>query len=353
MSGEQATSGASEDSAGEVAGEAAEVTHDEVAVDDVPAPKSRKRRAILAGVLGVIIVIAVLVLLKGCGEDTPDVVKAVAVGDMVCDPTDPGVGSVDECKAQEVSDVAVSVTPDAFLGLGDYVYEIPKTDTYNDVYAPSWGRLRDITLPALGNQEYKVHEANTFRTYFGERAGPEQGYWSTEFGRWHVVVLNSNCTVVIGGCKQDSPQQKWLAEDLAANSAKCTVVLMHHPRWSTGLGGPDGRLDDLFATMVDNKVELVLSSHEAHYERFGTLDAAGAPSPTGTRQFVVGTGGQVVYEPGEGDAPWRNKGNMVASEFRDFKDHGVLELTLRPDDYSWRFLGVESQVIDSGDGKCN
>ena len=291
MSGEQATSGASEDSAGEVAGEAAEVTHDEVAVDDVPAPKSRKRRAILAGVLGVIIVIAVLVLLKGCGEDTPDVVKAVAVGDMVCDPTDPGVGSVDECKAQEVSDVAVSVTPDAFLGLGDYVYEIPKTDTYNDVYAPSWGRLRDITLPALGNQEYKVHEANTFRTYFGERAGPEQGYWSTEFGRWHVVVLNSNCTVVIGGCKQDSPQQKWLAEDLAANSAKCTVVLMHHPRWSTGLGGPDGRLDDLFATMVDNKVELVLSSHEAHYERFGTLDAAGAPSPTGTRQFVVGTGG--------------------------------------------------------------
>lgn len=312
-----------------------------------------KRKAVIAGVTGVGLVVAGLLLLRGCGESQPETVRAVAVGDMVCDPTDPGVDSGTECKSQPVSDIAVGLEPDGFLGLGDYVYEVPKADTYNTDYAASWGRLRDITLPALGNQEYKVHKANTFRSYFGERAGPEQGYWSTEFGQWHVVVLNTNCTVVVGGCAAGSPQQKWLAEDLATHPAQCTVMLMHHPRWSTGLGGPDGRLQDMFATMVDNKVELVLSGHEAHYERFGTLDADGAPIPEGTRQFVVGTGGQVVYEPGEGDAPWRNKGNMVASEFVDFTQHGVLELTLAPDSYDWAFHSLDNGVIDSGTALCH
>jgi hypothetical protein len=315
--------------------------------------RTSKRRALIAGITGAGLLVAGFLLLRGCGESQPQTVRAVAVGDMVCDPSDPGVDSETDCKSQEVSDIAVGLNPDAFLGLGDYVYEVPKTDTYNTVYAPSWGRLRDITLPALGNQEYKVHKANTFRTYFGERSGPDAGYWSTEFGQWHVVVLNTNCTVVVGGCAEGSPQQKWLAEDLASHPAQCTVVLMHHPRWSTGLGGPDGRLQDMFATMVDNKVELVLSGHEAHYERFGTLDADGAPTPEGTRQFVVGTGGQVVYEPGEGDAPWRNKGNMVKSEFVDFTQHGVLELTLAPDSYDWAFHSLDNGVTDSGSAPCH
>jgi hypothetical protein len=312
-----------------------------------------KRKALIAGVTGVGLVVAGLLLLRGCGETTPQTVRAVAAGDMVCDPTDPGVGTETRCRSQEVSDIAVGLNPDALLGLGDYVYEVPKTDTYQQSYDPSWGRLRDVTVPALGNQEYKVHKANTFRTYFGERAGPDQGYYSTQFGQWHLVVLNSNCTVVIGGCAAGSPQQEWLAEDLAMNQDACTVVLMHHPRWSTGLGGPDGRLQDLFATMVDNDVELVLSGHEAHYERFGTLDADGRPTPDGTRQFVVGTGGQVVYEPGEGDAPWRNKGTMVASEFRDFTQHGVLELNLEPDSYTWAFHSLDNGVIDSGSTDCH
>lgn len=307
----------------------------------------------IAVAVGLCAAVGLLFALRSCLASGPDVVRAVAAGDMVCDPNDPAQGGMTACKAQEVSDVAVGLNPDALFGLGDYVYEVPKSDTYRTVYDPSWGRLKDKTLPAIGNQEYKVHEANTFRSYFGDRAGPEDGYWSTEFGKWHVVVLNSNCTVVVGGCKEGSPQQRWLAADLAASDAKCTVALMHHPRWSTGLGGPDGRLSDLFTTLVDHHVELLLSGHEADYERFAPLSPDGSPDPGGTRQFVVGTGGQVVYAPGEGDAPWRNKGRTVSSEFRDFSHHGVLELTLGPDSYDWAFHGLDGQVLDSGTGRCN
>lgn len=278
---------------------------------------------------------------------------AAAVGDMVCDPTDPGVGSATECKAKEVSDIAVSLQPDVFFGLGDYVYEVPKADAYRDVYGPSWGRLKDITVPALGNQEYKVHKANTFRAYFGDRAGPDLGYWSTEYGAWHIAVLNSNCTVVVGGCAKDSPQQKWLDADLAAHPDQCTVVLMHHPRWSTGIAGPDGRLADLFDTMVAHRADVLLSGHEADYERFPLLNGDGATDPQGTRQFVVGTGGQVVYNPGLGDAPWRNKGHLVASEFSEFDQHGVLELKMNPDSYTWAFHALDGKILDSGTTACH
>ena len=46
--------------------------------------------------------------------------------------------------------------------------EIPTTEGYNYVYAPSWGRLRTSPTRRWANQEYKVNEANTFRTRFAE-----------------------------------------------------------------------------------------------------------------------------------------------------------------------------------------
>lgn len=316
------------------------------------------KRWVALGIVVVVIVVAILLLVRACTPDTPQSVLVVAAGDMACDAKDPAMkkgGDPDQCRFKEVSDIAVSLQPDALLGLGDYQYEVPKSEAYAEIYGPTWGRLRSVTLPALGNQELKVHEANTFHEYFGERSGPPEGYWSTELGQWHVVVLNSNCTVVLGGCGMGSPQQVWLADDLASSGAQCTLALMHHPRWSTGLGGPDGRTADLYQTLYDGGVDIVLSGHEADYERFGQLDPDGNPSMTGVRQFVVGTGGQAVYRPEEGAAPWRNKGILIDSEYADFDHHGVLALQLDPDRYSWAFhsLGTKDPVTDEGSAPCH
>jgi hypothetical protein len=249
--------------------------------------------------------------------------------------------------------MAVELHPYAFIGLGDYQYELPTTTGYEEVYGPAWGRLRDRTFPVLGNQEYKVNDANTFRAYFGDRAGPEEGYYSTQIGTWHVVFLNSNCKVVTGGCATGSPQQKWLAADLAATTARCTMAVWHHPRWSNGIAGSDQRLTDLYRTLLDNRVDVLLSGHEANYERFGPLDGSGAPDPAGVRQFVVGTGGQVTYDPAEGDAPWRDEAAPIPSEFLDSDHHGLLRLTLNPDSYDWEFLALGAGVLDSGSASCH
>lgn len=367
------------------AGDDAGQPEDELAdPQDVAAARAARRRRRL-GVLVVIglIVMIILLLLRACTPGA-EVVTVVAAGDMACDPIDPlhrepeTATTTDGqppdnplwCREKDVSDIAVSVAPQAVLGLGDYQYEVPSAKAFAQYYGPTWGRLKEITIPAIGNQEYKVHKANTFTAYFADQTGPEEHYWSTKLGAWHIVVLNSNCTIVLGGCGEGSPQQKWLAADLAANRTRCTAAIWHHPRWSNGIAGPDTRTNALYQTLAEYHVDILLSGHEADYERFGPLDGDGHPSQDGVRQFVVGTGGQVVYDPsGEPDrqATAHNQTEAIAadavtypsSEFVDFSHPGVLVLTLRPDSYDWAFRGVNvaideanNQVLDSGSAKC-
>jgi hypothetical protein len=334
-------------------------------------------------VLGLIVMI-VLLLLHACTQNA-QVVTVVAAGDMACDPVDPmwrdpATATASDgqpppnplwCRERAVSDIAVAVRPQALLALGDYQYEVPSAQAFTSTYGPTWGRLQTVTIPAIGNQEYKVHDANTFTGYFGDLAGPEQHYWSTQVGAWHVVILNSNCTIVTGGCGLGSPQQIWLAADLAANRTRCTVALWHHPRWSNGIGGPDTRTNAMFATLAEYGVDIVLSGHDADYERFGKLDGNGNPSRVGVRQFVVGTGGQVVYDP-SGEPERQATGHTATeeitsdavshpdSEFVDYGHPGVLVLTLRPSGYDWAFHAVgvtpgeaSNAVTDSGTAPCN
>ncbi len=314
-------------------------------------------RWLIAVVLPAALILAAVVVFRACAPgDTGDIV-VVASGDMACDPTDPkfneGAGAGDWCLQRQVSDIAVALRPDLVLGLGDYQYELPTAAAYEDVYGTSWGRLKEITRPALGNQEYKVVYANTFRSYFGEHSGPPEGYWSYDVGPWHFVVLNSNCTSVKGGCALGSPQQAWLEQDLAANDSRCVVAYWHHPRYSNGIAGPDLRTKDLWDTAVRHHVEMVLSGHEANYERFPRLDGQGRASEQGTRQFVAGVGGQVHYRPIDADSPWRSQLPPLRSEYVNYDAAGVLALTLKDGSYDWSFHTSTGAVLDQGSETCH
>ena len=197
-----------------------------------------------------------------------------------------------------------------------------------------------------------MHKANTFRAYFGDRAGPDLGYWSTEYGAWHIAVLNSNCTVVVGGCAKDSPQQKWLDADLAAHPDQCTVVLMHHPRWSTGIAGPDGRLADLFDTMVAHRADVLLSGHEADYERFPLLNGDGATDPRAP--------GSSSWAPAARSCTTRAR-RCALAEQRPSRGQRVLRVRpargagakMNPDSYTWAFHALDGKILDSGTTACH
>jgi hypothetical protein len=276
-------------------------------------------------------------------------VVLAAVGDMACAPAD--AVTTTACHQQAVSDLIVSDPQvSAFLALGDVQY--PAGDPADYVaYDRSYGRLNDVVIPVLGNHEYVTPEAAGWFGYFRSAVGSRlalgtasTGYYSVDVGTsWHVVVLNSNCTIV--SCAAGQPQETWLRTDLATSTRPCTIVAFHHPRFASSAVHPsDPSVDALWLAAQEAGVELVLNGHDHQYERFAPQRNDGTPSATAPREFVVGTGGVSLYDFA---APAPNSEVRIANTF------GYLRLTLRTDGYDWQFIDEQRLVLDSGSGDCH
>lgn len=259
-----------------------------------------------------------------------------------------GAGDIGTCRgdADEATARLLDGIPGTVVTLGDTVDSDGSLEELVACYDPTWGRHRDRTRPTPGNHDYETTGAAGYFTYFGPAAGaPAAGYYSYELGGWHIVALNSNCAQ-IGGCGVSSPQGVWLAADLAAHPARCTLAYWHHPRFTAGQDGDTLAMAALWAMLYRAGAEVVLAGHAHSYERYAPLDAAGElDTERGIRQLVVGTGGNALYpilEPRE------------HSEVSHDETHGVIRLTLHEARYEWLFVAVEgSSFTDSGTGACH
>ena len=281
-----------------------------------------------------------------------------AAGDIACDPANGkfkgGAGTADACRERYVSDLLVGAGLAAVLPLGDNQYECGSLSAFQQSYDPSWGRVKPITHPAVGNHEYLTSGgtgcdssnagASGYFNYFGASAGnPGQGYYSYEIGTWHIIALNSNCTDV-GGCAPTTPQGRWLANDLASHTNTCTLAYWHIPLFSSG-GRAAQNSFTFWKALYAAGADVILNGHDHIYERFAPQDPAGQRDDArGIREFIVGTGGA-------------NHTALAAvaanSEVRDISTYGVLELTLHPNSYEWRFVPEAGQSFtDSGTGTC-
>jgi len=280
-------------------------------------------------------------------------VTVAAAGDVACDPTDPhfngGDGTSNACHMKATSDLLMAMQPDAVLVLGDDQYEDGALATFQQSYDPTWGRLKSVTHPAVGNHEYLTAGAEGYFAYFGSAAGdPGKGYYSYDVGDWHLIAINSNCSKA-GGCASGSPQEQWLRADLAASSAACTLAYWHHPRYSSGEWGDNASMSDIWQALYDHGAEIVLSGHDHDYERFAPQDATGnLDAARGVRQFVVGTGGRNNYPVGP---------PIANSQVMNGDTYGVLKLTLGPTGFDWQFVpdtsGSSGGFTDSGTASCH
>ncbi len=292
--------------------------------------------------------------LAACAVGAPAALAAdpvvVAVGDMACGADTPA-GT--DCLHAKTSDVAVGQNPDAVLTLGDDQYEQGQLSNFNTYYGPTWGRLKSVTRPTAGNHEYLTSGAAGYFDYFngsGATAGPAgdrgKGYYSFNLGSWHLVALNSNCTVV--SCSAGSAQESWLRADLAANTAPCTLAYWHHPRWSSDTNELNSTsVDPLMRALYTSGADLVLSGHAHDYERYLPQDPDGAPDTTrGLTEIIVGTGGR--SEVSFSSTP--NLNSIV----RKTGTYGVLRLGLHSGYYDHKFLPIAGQTwSDSGAGDCH
>jgi acid phosphatase type 7 len=267
-------------------------------------------------------------------------VLIAAAGDIACPP---GVEVTSEsCQMMATSDLILKAKVDAVLALGDTQYPDGSLAEFEASYAPSWGRFKDKTYPAIGNHEY-LNLGQGYFDYFRAVAGERtKGYYSLELGDWHIISLNSNCWA-IGGCGESSPQGKWLASDLEAHPTKCTLAFWHHPRFSSGKHGNDTEVAGFWNLLIGAGAEIILNGHDHLYERFAPQLGDGTASEDGLRQFTVGTGGRVLYRL-ERETPNR--------DFANDRNFGVLFLTLRESSYAWEFRTIAGETLDAGEGTC-
>jgi len=275
-----------------------------------------------------------------------------AAGDIACAPTDPGYnhgnGTASRCRQRATSNLLVGAGFAAVLPLGDIQYDSPTAANLKAVYDPTWGRVKSISRPVLGNHDGSG--ASYFDYFNGRgaangRAGPRgRGYYSFNLGTWHIVALNSNCGTV--SCGAGSIQERWLRADLAAHPAACTLAFWHHPRYSSGHDGSHTTLSAWWSDLYAAGAEVVLSGHSHDYERFAPKDAHGKVSFTGIRQFVVGTGG--AFMTGLGNS--RVSGSQVSQN----TTFGVLKLALHPRSYGWHFQPIAGRTwTDNGSTPCH
>src|SRR5215211_3059340 len=215
------------------------------------------------------------------------------------------------------------------VALGDNVYDSGTTQEFATCYAPSWGRHKSRTRPAVGNHEYGTAGAAGYFGYFGGAAGdPSKGYYSYDLGAWHIVALNSNCSQA-GGCHAGSAQETWLRQDLAAHPTNCTLAYWHHPHFSYGNYGNNPATQALWQALYDNGAEIVLSGHDHNYQRYAPQTPSGTRDEAhGIREFVVGTGGK-NHNPLGTPPP--------TVEAFNGDTFGLLQLILHPNGYDWQF----------------
>ncbi|MDQ1540926.1 MAG: hypothetical protein QOH29_1652 [Actinomycetota bacterium] len=282
-------------------------------------------------------------------------VHIAAAGDIACDASKPapsgrGVVPGIACGQRRTSDLLLGLHPAAVLPLGDTQYSNGALAKYAASYGPTWGRLLDISHPTTGNHEYMNSQESSagagYFAYFGAAAGAvNTGWYSFDLGGWHLISLNAQCAAV-GGCQAGSPQERWLAADLAAHPNQCTLAYWHQPRFSSGQHGDEAAYGAFWNDLYRAGADLVLNGHDHDYERFAPQTPAAKTDPArGIREFIVGTGGE-DQRPFKAVQP-----NSVVRENHTF---GVLELTLGGGSYTWRFLPVPSSTFtDTGSGTCH
>ena len=289
---------------------------------------------------------AVVLVLTTCTDRSTDppplesVESVTSAGSVVL----VGAGNVARCDGSndEKTALLLDAVPGTVFTTGDNIHASGTLNDYQSCYGPSWGRQTSRTRPTPGDDDYKTTGAAGYFGYFGAAAGEAgKGYHSYDLGAWHIVVLNSNISMVVG-----SAQELWLRADLAATTQPCVLAYWHHPRFSSYGTAVRSEVKPLWDALYEAGADVVLNGHYRVYERFALQTPSGAADPErGLRQFTVGTGGHGVQTFGT---------PRPTSEVRGSGVFGVLRLTLDAGGYAWEYIPIAGQTFtDTGSGTCH
>ena len=307
-----------------------------------------------AAVIGFLVVLACLAAPVSTSAGGAAVARAAsadptiaAAGDIGCGPSDPnyngGNGTATACRMKYTSDLLVNGGYSAVLALGDTMQSDPSPTGYATVFAPTWGRVKALIHPILGNHEYGYSGAQGYFGYFGAaRRRSVQGVLQLRPRRVAHRRAEQQLREDRGRVRlRRRPGRVAARRSRRAPRAmhpgdRAPPALLERSRAAT-----DTFMIPLFQDLLNAHADVLLSGHSHDYERFEPQDnASHLDTAGGITQFVVGTGGAFFTGLGTRHA------NSVTSQNSTF---GVLALTLHPTGYDWRFVPEAGKTwTDSG-----
>jgi hypothetical protein len=249
-----------------------------------------------------------------------------------------GDGAGGDVAATSVVNMINAWSPNLFLYLGD-VYEKGSYSEFSNWYSGTFGVLRPITDPVIGNHEYGTRKAAGYYDYWNN----EPNYYSFDSGGWHFIALNSTSQYQAINW---AGQLAWLQSDLAAHAGACIVAFWHHPLYDIGPEGASSRVQDFWTPLANARATLVLNGHDHDYQRWQALDANGTPASGGLTEIVAGTGGHSGQYIATSDP------RVVTAKSAVF---GALQLQLSPSAAQFKFFtvsGTTQTLFDSGTVPC-
>lgn len=257
-----------------------------------------------------------------------------------------GDGASGEANAGNVVNLISSWNPNLFLYLGDVYDAGSKTEFYNwyGHGASFYDKFRAITNPTVGNHEYYNNngQAPGYMNYWGS----PPHYYSFNVHGWHFISIDSNLENAPTGA--GSPVYQWLKNDLATDNTACTLAYWHIPLYNVGKEPAGVNMKDIWALLVQNKADLVLTGHDHDYQRWVPLNASGLPASNGVTQFVVGTGGHGIQTFVTSDTRLAAGFDSTTSPM----PFGALRLKLYATQAVYEYITIAGTVLDSGTIAC-
>ncbi len=263
-------------------------------------------------------------------------------------------GQGDEQTGQQVQQMLAASRNAWAFTTGDNAYPDGSMEQFRQCYEPAWGAFKQRTIPTVGNHDWRTPNAAGFRSTFAGRFSQDGPLWFAQDiegmgddgvpAKWRVVVLDSDCDLV--DCSESGAQARWLKAELKRQqdvNQRCSVVLFHHPRFSSGPHGDATFMAPLWKQLAAAGVDLVVNGHDHIYERFPAMSADGAVDVKGIPSIIAGTGGKSHYP-----APLARANSIFRSDNRD----GVLVLRLNANGWKGGLWATDNTVLDEHTGSC-
>lgn len=213
--------------------------------------------------------------------------------------------------------------PSAVFHTGDFVTTPDREDQWN-AFFKIIDPLRNAVpfYPARGNHD---GDGTSFVSRFS--LSKETSWYVVNLPDMRFLVLDSNASLC-----PDSPQYRWLVDELSATDERYLCVVLHHPIYNSTAGGHTederGLIPSINDMLVASGVDLVFSGHVHAYERL---------EKDGVMYVISGGGGAGLYTPTE---------RSDYSRVYEMKHHYV-KLSPGHDGLHLEAFTVDGSVIDS------